>query len=298
MFIFYYAVLSEVSPPTALSPFAAAAITGGDPYKTTLQSWKYTLPAFLVPFVFVLDPAGIALLLKVPPNGVVAARRVDRVDRVPRHRRACGGRAEVAAARAARKWSGWIADGVRPAAHLSGASWPTGSGIAGIAMTAVAEVRRRQVAADRRVASRPCARSTKFSTDTANRTAIRPTRRFTGSACRSSCGARWRRCGLVAHGRVRRDCACRSRSMRGCRLSSRSECSSMSALMVIPADAARGTQRARGSPPSYSCLAWIGQFVGHVIEGKKPSVLRGREIPAGRAGVAAADSSTRLGIPY
>ena len=31
MFIFYYAVLSEVSPPTALSPFAAAAITGGDP---------------------------------------------------------------------------------------------------------------------------------------------------------------------------------------------------------------------------------------------------------------------------
>jgi TRAP-type uncharacterized transport system fused permease subunit len=69
MFIFYYAVLSEVSPPTALSPFAAAAITGGDPYKTTLQSWKYTLPAFLVPFVFVLDPDGVGLLLKIPPGG-------------------------------------------------------------------------------------------------------------------------------------------------------------------------------------------------------------------------------------
>jgi len=63
MFIFYYAVLSEVSPPTALSPFAAAAITGGDPYKTTLQCWKYTAPAFLVPFMFVLDPSGIGLLL-------------------------------------------------------------------------------------------------------------------------------------------------------------------------------------------------------------------------------------------
>ncbi|MEY2661127.1 MAG: hypothetical protein RLZZ123_2299 [Pseudomonadota bacterium] len=63
MFIFYYAVLSEVSPPTALSPFAAAAITGGDPYKTTLQCWKYTLPAFLVPFMFVLDPSGQGLLL-------------------------------------------------------------------------------------------------------------------------------------------------------------------------------------------------------------------------------------------
>jgi TRAP transporter 4TM/12TM fusion protein len=64
MFIFYYAVLSEVSPPTALSPFAAAAITGGDPYKTTLQSWKYTMPAFLVPFMFVLDPLGLNLLLQ------------------------------------------------------------------------------------------------------------------------------------------------------------------------------------------------------------------------------------------
>ena len=63
MFIFYYAVLSEVSPPTALSPFAAAAITGGDPYKTTLQCWKYTIPAFLVPFMFVLDPSGQGLLL-------------------------------------------------------------------------------------------------------------------------------------------------------------------------------------------------------------------------------------------
>jgi TRAP transporter 4TM/12TM fusion protein len=69
MFIFYYAVLSEVSPPTALSPFAAAAITGGDPYITTLQSWKYTMPAFLTPFIFVLDPDGVGLLLHMPPDG-------------------------------------------------------------------------------------------------------------------------------------------------------------------------------------------------------------------------------------
>lgn len=69
MFIFYYAVLSEVSPPTALSPFAAAALTRGDPYVTTLQSWKYALPAFLVPFVFVLDPIGVGLLLQTPKDG-------------------------------------------------------------------------------------------------------------------------------------------------------------------------------------------------------------------------------------
>ena len=69
MFVFYYAVLSEVSPPTALSPFAAAAITGGDPYKTTLQAWKYTMPAFLLPFVFVLDPQGVGLLMEIPKGG-------------------------------------------------------------------------------------------------------------------------------------------------------------------------------------------------------------------------------------
>ena len=64
MFIFYYAVLSEVSPPTALSPFAAAAITGGNPFRTMMQTWKYSLPAFLVPFAFVLSPNGEALLLQ------------------------------------------------------------------------------------------------------------------------------------------------------------------------------------------------------------------------------------------
>ena len=66
MFIFYYAVLSEVSPPTALSPFAAAALTGGNPFKTMILTWKYTLPAFVVPFVFTLRPEGAGILLKDP----------------------------------------------------------------------------------------------------------------------------------------------------------------------------------------------------------------------------------------
>jgi TRAP transporter 4TM/12TM fusion protein len=64
MFIFYYAVLSEVSPPTALSPFAAAALTGADPIRTTLQTWKFTLPAFVVPFMFTLSARGRGLLFQ------------------------------------------------------------------------------------------------------------------------------------------------------------------------------------------------------------------------------------------
>jgi len=70
MFIFYYSVLSEVSPPTALSPFAAAALTGGSPFKTMALSWKYTLPAFLVPFAFTTDPTGVGLLLKGSLAGI------------------------------------------------------------------------------------------------------------------------------------------------------------------------------------------------------------------------------------
>jgi TRAP transporter 4TM/12TM fusion protein len=72
MFIFYYALLSEVSPPTALSPFAAAAITGGDPFKTTMMAWKYCIPAFLMPFIFTVIPEGRALLLHWEGVGVVA----------------------------------------------------------------------------------------------------------------------------------------------------------------------------------------------------------------------------------
>lgn len=71
MFIFYYAILSEVSPPVGLSPIAAAAITGGNPFKTMMQAWKYTLPAFIVPFMFTLSPAGTALLFKGTPLDIL-----------------------------------------------------------------------------------------------------------------------------------------------------------------------------------------------------------------------------------
>jgi TRAP-type uncharacterized transport system fused permease subunit len=64
MFVFYYAVLSEVSPPTALAAVAASAITGGNAFRTMMQAWKYTLPAFLVPCAFVLTDRGSGLLLE------------------------------------------------------------------------------------------------------------------------------------------------------------------------------------------------------------------------------------------
>jgi TRAP-type uncharacterized transport system fused permease subunit len=73
MFIFYYAVLSEVSPPTALSPFAAAAITGARPVRTMMLTWKYTLPAFVFPFAFTLSAQGMGLLMQGPMRDVLMA---------------------------------------------------------------------------------------------------------------------------------------------------------------------------------------------------------------------------------
>jgi TRAP-type uncharacterized transport system fused permease subunit len=64
MFIFYYAVLSEVTPPTALAAVAAAAITGGNTIGTMWQAWKYTLPAFLAPIAFVITDNGSHLLMQ------------------------------------------------------------------------------------------------------------------------------------------------------------------------------------------------------------------------------------------
>jgi TRAP transporter 4TM/12TM fusion protein len=60
---FYFAVLSEVSPPVGLSPCAAAAITGGNPFGSMMQAWKYSLPAFLVPFYFSTTKVGYSLLI-------------------------------------------------------------------------------------------------------------------------------------------------------------------------------------------------------------------------------------------
>jgi TRAP-type uncharacterized transport system fused permease subunit len=76
MFIFYYAVLSEVSPPTALAAVASAAITGGKVIPTMWQACKYTLPAFLAPLAFVITDNGSLLLGRGDFVAVVGATLV------------------------------------------------------------------------------------------------------------------------------------------------------------------------------------------------------------------------------
>ena len=73
MFVFYYSVLSEVTPPTALAAVGASAITGGRTVATMWQALKYALPAFLAPIAFVLTEPGEYLLARGPVTGILWA---------------------------------------------------------------------------------------------------------------------------------------------------------------------------------------------------------------------------------
>ena len=73
MFVFYYSVLSEVTPPTALAAVGASAVTGGRAIPTMWQTLRYAAPAFLVPIVFVLTGPGEYLLGRGPAIGVAWA---------------------------------------------------------------------------------------------------------------------------------------------------------------------------------------------------------------------------------
>ncbi len=56
-FIFYFAVMSAITPPVALAAYAGSAIAGSDPMRTSVESFKIGLAAFIVPFMFFASPA-------------------------------------------------------------------------------------------------------------------------------------------------------------------------------------------------------------------------------------------------
>ena len=57
LFVVYYAVLSCISPPLALSAFAAAGLAGTPPFRTAFWSMRVAVVAYIVPFLFVYNPA-------------------------------------------------------------------------------------------------------------------------------------------------------------------------------------------------------------------------------------------------
>ena len=57
MFVFYFGMLSMITPPIALAAFAAASISGAPQFKTGLQAFKFGWIAYLLPFLFIYKPA-------------------------------------------------------------------------------------------------------------------------------------------------------------------------------------------------------------------------------------------------
>lgn len=68
MFVFYYAVMSAITPPVALAAYAAAGVAGVDPFKTGFTAFKLGIAAFIVPFMFMYSPE----LLMVGSGGKIA----------------------------------------------------------------------------------------------------------------------------------------------------------------------------------------------------------------------------------
>lgn len=56
LFVFYFGIIADITPPVALAAFAAAGVSGGEPLRTGIQSSKLALAAFIIPYIFVLSP--------------------------------------------------------------------------------------------------------------------------------------------------------------------------------------------------------------------------------------------------
>ncbi len=56
MFVFYFGIIADITPPVALAAYAGSAISGGDPLRTGVNASKLGIAAFIIPYVFVLSP--------------------------------------------------------------------------------------------------------------------------------------------------------------------------------------------------------------------------------------------------
>ena len=72
LFIFYFGMMSMVTPPVALAAYAAAAISGGNVLKTAFEAFRFSLVGFALPFAFVFKPELLMLTVDNQPAGWLA----------------------------------------------------------------------------------------------------------------------------------------------------------------------------------------------------------------------------------
>lgn len=69
MFVFYFGIVADITPPVALAAYAGSAIARSNPLKTGVQATKLAIAAFLIPYVFALNPS--LLLVGATPLQVI-----------------------------------------------------------------------------------------------------------------------------------------------------------------------------------------------------------------------------------
>ena len=70
MFVFYFGIIADVTPPVALAAYAGAGISGGNALKTGVHASKLAVAAFIIPYVFVLSP--VLLMVDATPLAIVS----------------------------------------------------------------------------------------------------------------------------------------------------------------------------------------------------------------------------------
>ena len=69
MFVFYFGIVADITPPVALAAYAGSAIAKSNPMKTAFQATRLAIAAFLIPYIFALNPA--MLFIDTTAFGVV-----------------------------------------------------------------------------------------------------------------------------------------------------------------------------------------------------------------------------------
>ena len=66
MFVFYFGIIADVTPPVALAAFAGAGIAGGNALRTGVNAAKLAIAAFIIPYMFVLSPVILMIDATIP----------------------------------------------------------------------------------------------------------------------------------------------------------------------------------------------------------------------------------------
>ncbi|MGD6793029.1 TRAP transporter permease [Metabacillus indicus] len=66
LFVFYFGIIADITPPVALAAIAAAGVSGGEPIRTGVQSAKLAIAAFIIPYIFVLQPQMLLIDTTLP----------------------------------------------------------------------------------------------------------------------------------------------------------------------------------------------------------------------------------------